>query len=271
MIPFFRAAILEAWVNMEQNIKNKLKFGFLICCMVSMVACSSSKVSEGEVAAPSDGAEAGKLEGKLTEANTDSVPVPNAQIPEPVVTNDALIAANAQAAAASAPTPNAGEAEKESKHKNSKNEAPVENTDGVKYIVKKGDTLMKIAFINYGDLYRWKDILEANRNVITDPNHIPPGTELQLSGTGIIKDERQGEQYLVKHGDTLQTISHDVYGTSRKWKKIWENNRQYLKNPNQIYAGFYLFYLPESHDPRSPAAAELPAANPSVQGTASGQ
>ena len=104
---------------------------------------------------------------------------------------------------------------------------------------------MKIAFEQYGDLYRWKEIYEANRGAIQDPSHIPPGTQLSLNGAGMVQIDRNGERYLIKHGDTLGTISHEVYGSSHKWKKLWENNRQLIKDPNRIYAGFYLFYQPE--------------------------
>ena len=116
----------------------------------------------------------------------------------------------------------------------------------VHYKVKRGDTLMKIAFEQYGDLYRWKEIYEANRSRIKDPSNVPPGTKLSLNGAGMVTIERNGEQYLIKHGDTLGVISNDVYGTTHKWKKLWENNRQLIKDPNKIYAGFYLYYQPEA-------------------------
>ncbi|MBU6152925.1 MAG: LysM peptidoglycan-binding domain-containing protein [Bdellovibrionales bacterium] len=114
-----------------------------------------------------------------------------------------------------------------------------------RYRVKRGDTLMKIAFENYGDLYRWKEILDGNQNVLKDPNQIAPGTFLMLSGAGMVTIERNGEKYLIKTGDTLGLISNEVYGTKTKWKKLWENNRQLIKNPNRIYAGFNLYYIPE--------------------------
>lgn len=137
------------------------------------------------------------------------------------------------------------------------------SSGGVVYRVKSGDTLMKISFENYGDLYRWREILEANRGKITDPNHIPPGTELSLNGAGMVQIERNGEQYLIKRGDTLGTISKDVYGTPRKWKRLWENNRQLIKDPNKIYAGFYLYYVSEGRltgvsEPESGAAVSEP-------------
>ena len=135
------------------------------------------------------------------------------------------------------------------------------------YTVQRGDTLMKIAFEQYGDLYRWKEILEANRGRIQDPNHIPPGTHLTLNGAGMTTIEHNGERYLIKHGETLGVISKNVYGTPRRWKRLWENNRQLIKDPNKIYAGFYLFYQPEgklTHDSVAPAG-DGSAANQKVQ------
>ena len=142
--------------------------------------------------------------------------------------------------------------------------------DGVHYSVKGGDTLMKIAFENYGDLYRWKEIYEANRDKIQDPNHVPPGTQLTLNGAGMVQIERNGDRYLIKHGDTLGTISKSVYGTNQKWKKLWENNRQLIKDPNKIYAGFYLYYQPEGRMANSEPVTQPSAANTTAQGVSPG-
>ncbi len=43
--------------------------------------------------------------------------------------------------------------------------------------------------------------------------------------------------YKVKSSDTLQKISMKHYGTTKKWKKIYEANRDKLKSPDKIYAG----------------------------------
>jgi nucleoid-associated protein YgaU len=52
---------------------------------------------------------------------------------------------------------------------------------GRTYVVKKGDTLMSIArkFYN-GDASRWKQIREANRAAVSDPNHLHVGTRLVI-------------------------------------------------------------------------------------------
>lgn len=127
---------------------------------------------------------------------------------------------------------------------------------------------MKIAFETYGDIYRWKGILEANKDKVTDPNHIPAGTSLKVEKPATaVAVEKNGEKYLIKTGDTLGTISKDVYGTQSKWKTLWENNKQLIHNPNKIFAGFFLYYQPDANSPKpgdSPTTMPAPLANTKV-------
>lgn len=46
--------------------------------------------------------------------------------------------------------------------------------------------------------------------------------------------------YVVKDGDTLSKIAHEVYGKSNRWKDIYEANRDVIKNPEFIYPGWKL-------------------------------
>ena len=48
------------------------------------------------------------------------------------------------------------------------------------YIVKRGDSLSKIAQILYGDTSRWRIIYELNKDIVEDPNLIFPGQKLKL-------------------------------------------------------------------------------------------
>ena len=48
------------------------------------------------------------------------------------------------------------------------------------YVVVAGDSLSKIANREYGDMGKWKQIYEANRDIIKDPNLIHPGQKLKL-------------------------------------------------------------------------------------------
>ena len=51
-----------------------------------------------------------------------------------------------------------------------------------------------------------------------------------------------GEPYVIQRGDTLGTISQVKYGTKSKWRRIYENNKPLIKDPNLIFAGFTLYY-----------------------------
>ncbi|MCC6930566.1 MAG: LysM peptidoglycan-binding domain-containing protein [Gemmatimonadaceae bacterium] len=48
------------------------------------------------------------------------------------------------------------------------------------YTVVKGDTLSGIAKHHYGDASKWKEIFEANRDVIKNPDRIQIGWVLKL-------------------------------------------------------------------------------------------
>lgn len=55
------------------------------------------------------------------------------------------------------------------------------NLGGARYhTVAKGDTLYALARRYYGEQRRWKDIYEANRNSISDPNKIRVGQRLLI-------------------------------------------------------------------------------------------
>lgn len=48
------------------------------------------------------------------------------------------------------------------------------------YVVKAGDSLSKIAQAVYGDASRWKEIYEANKDKLKNPDQIKPGQELVI-------------------------------------------------------------------------------------------
>lgn len=112
-----------------------------------------------------------------------------------------------------------------------------------KYQVQKGDTLMMIAFKIYGDYRKWKDLKEWNKETLKAK--MGPGVSLKY----FVPDQTFGWQpsglpYMVKTGDNLGMISMEKYGTSKKWKNIYENNRPLIRDPNLIFAGFTIYYVP---------------------------
>ena len=48
------------------------------------------------------------------------------------------------------------------------------------------------------------------------------------------------DTYVVKEGDSLSKIAHQVYGNGRKWHRIYKANQDILKTPNSLKAGMTL-------------------------------
>jgi nucleoid-associated protein YgaU len=67
-------------------------------------------------------------------------------------------------------------------------------------------------------------------------------TDEQWTGKKEVKEEGGTEpvlsqQYTVKEGDTLQKIAKKFLGRTSKWTKIYEANKDSLKDPSRIYPG----------------------------------
>ena len=116
------------------------------------------------------------------------------------------------------------------------------------YAVAPGDTLMKIAFERYGDLFQWRKIASDNAQTLKDPNVLPVGFRLKLERATTTASAGGGERFLSRKGDTLGTISNEIYGSQKKWRKLWDENKELIRDPNRIFAGFYLRYLFSDQD-----------------------
>ncbi|NDG83621.1 MAG: LysM peptidoglycan-binding domain-containing protein [Proteobacteria bacterium] len=213
---------------------------------VELVLAREAQSEQGATASAGDSS--GSLPpspGAADSGASSNTAVTTGPAPASVASTDAPAAESASASAAAGNGDSATTSEPTASASNSDSGS----AGGEKYKVKAGDTLMKISWEQYGTLFRWREIYNANKGVVQDPNHVPPGTVLTLSTSGrspASAMEHTGDQYLIQSGDTLGTISGKVYGSTEKWKKIWENNKQLIRDPNKIYAGFYLYYVPEN-------------------------
>jgi len=68
------------------------------------------------------------------------------------------------------------------------------------------------------------------------------GYMTQSESPVIVESAQAGQEsimqaYKVQKGDTLQKISQKYYGTTKKWTKIYDANKDALKGPNKIYPG----------------------------------
>ena len=128
---------------------------------------------------------------------------------------------------------------------------PVENGSSVVgahgkrfYTVLPGDTLESIADRMYGDRYQWSAIVRANQKHLgREPYVLSVGMKLiipaldKLAGIHVAHPIDDDGMYIVQSGDSLGRIALKVYGTSRKWQKLYALNRDRLASPSALRVG----------------------------------
>lgn len=83
---------------------------------------------------------------------------------------------------------------------------------------------------------------KTGKSNVSYPAATPLGTSIEepAGGFGEIPEETspQGfEKYTVAKNDTLQKISKKFYGTTKKWMKIYNANKNVLAGPDKLYPG----------------------------------
>lgn len=111
------------------------------------------------------------------------------------------------------------------------------------YEVKSGETLMQIAFNLYGDYKKWKEIAGMNSGINVES--LKAGTALNYCTGSELSWKPNGNPHVIRLGETLGKISDDKYKTVKRWKEIWHNNKPLIQDPNKIYAGFTIYYIPD--------------------------
>lgn len=193
---------------------------FLLLIVLSFVSCSNSSNTTDEVA----------LDEMAVDVTED--PVESAEEPIMEETTDIASLDESQVDAESIQEPGEFQAGNDVMEK--------------VYEVQPNETLMMISFKLYGDYARWKEIANLNGDVLDGSTNVAAGTKLKyLSNGQDFQWNPEGNPYLIKNGDTLGTISDNVYQTPSRWKDIWHNNRPLIKDPDKIFAGFTLYYIPD--------------------------
>jgi nucleoid-associated protein YgaU len=140
-------------------------------------------------------------------------------------------------------------------------------TGAVAYVVKRGDTLWKIAEQKYNSGFSYKDLVAFNK--IKNPSSIEPGQTILLppdasklvsaadggvggpvyAGNETTSDDNTTVQtsssitthdntYTVVKGDTLWTIAQRTYGSGFDWKQISTANK--VSDPTKLEPGTVL-------------------------------
>ncbi len=106
-------------------------------------------------------------------------------------------------------------------------------------IVKRGDSLWRLAQVNLGDGNRWRELLAVNPG-LTDPRHIVPGSSINIGGNGLVTPEAPSapsdSTITVRKGDSLWKIAKLQLGSGGFWGCIAKANRT-IRDANRIYAG----------------------------------
>lgn len=66
---------------------------------------------------------------------------------------------------------------------------------------------------------------------------MPDFSDVQSGASSTAPAAEVSETYEVKSGDSLSKIAKRVYGNASDWKKIFEANRDLLKDPDKIFPG----------------------------------
>lgn len=105
------------------------------------------------------------------------------------------------------------------------------------HVVVEGEFLRKISAYEqiYADQTKWPRIYRANKDKIQDANLIFPGWELVIPRDWPMS-------WTVKDGEYLARIAGywEVYGKRSDWPKIYEANKDKIKNPDVIQPNWEL-------------------------------
>ena len=132
-------------------------------------------------------------------------------------------------------------------------------------VMKTGDTLSDIAAEHLGSARRWPEIVEANPDVITNPDAVPAGTRLRLPAEPYPIDQvvvqaqealeldppertttttttttTAGRTYTVVTGDSLYRIAANQLGSGERYTEIFEANKDQLDSPDDLTVGMVL-------------------------------
>lgn len=225
-----------------------LSLFFVVACAAALTACSGSKAKTDESAEPTSDTTASSADtvGSIPEdalLATEASSAPSDALGAAEATDMPKAEGTTDGAPAVEKDPFADLAAEAAANETATTEEPAVGITTDSYTVKKGDTLMKVAFNLYGDLDRWRDIYEWNKAKLKSGNQLRAGMRLQYENTGTgFTQEKYSHSYLIKKGDTLGGIADEVYGRKKKYKKLQKYNANLIKNPNVIFAGFTLYY-----------------------------
>lgn len=139
--------------------------------------------------------------------------------------------------------------------------------------VAPGDDLWQLAVSHYGDGTRWRQIAEANRDLIGTEGDLAPGTTLVVPSA----EGQPGQTVVVvKKGDTLWSLAEQHLGNPERWPEIHQANLDQIADPDEIDVGWRLIIpvgqarIPEPVPAGGAGTAVAPAGSTGTAGAPAG-
>ncbi len=124
---------------------------------------------------------------------------------------------------------------------------------GATYVVRDGDDLTGIATRLFGHPAAASAIWSLNRDRLTNPDLLPIGMTLRMppaaaayvgradgGQANLIQPSSRPGRVRVGPGETLETLARRFYGDPAMASRLWEANRDQLRNPALLVAGMEL-------------------------------
>jgi nucleoid-associated protein YgaU len=78
---------------------------------------------------------------------------------------------------------------------------------------------------------------EAMEKAVLMAGNVQGVSEVKIDGLQAPPVQAKVEYYLIKKGDTLSAIAKQFYGKPNDYPRIFEANREVIKDPNKIFPG----------------------------------
>ena len=95
--------------------------------------------------------------------------------------------------------------------------------------------------VNYNDgvveLTGSADSAEAMEKAVLMAGNVKGVSEVKAGGLSAPPQQAKVEYYIIQKGDTLSAIAKNYYGKANDYPRIFEANREVIKNPDLIYPG----------------------------------
>lgn len=116
----------------------------------------------------------------------------------------------------------------------------------VVHVVQRGEWLWTLADRYLGDGSQWREIADANPGI--SPDHLAVGQKLIIpvvADSGRSSDTRNSDTITVERGDSLSSISDDLYDTENHWRDLYRENKEQISDPDLIDVG-QILQLPDT-------------------------